>query len=140
MRSIHVGFNYWPAAGQHAKTMLKTLIIEDEALAANRLAMLIARYDKRIEVAAKLPSINAALQWFRAHPMPDLVFLDIHLEDGLSIAILKQIPISAPVIFTTAFKDDLLKIHNIDYFACLPKPVNQHDLAAALDSFKQLAL
>ena len=120
--------------------MFKTLIIEDEALAANRLVMLIERYDNRIEVVAKLPSVHSAVRWFLEHPMPDLVFMDIHLEDGPSISILNQTLISAPVIFITAFEDELLKTCDVNYFACLTKPVSQDDLAAVLDNFKQLTL
>lgn len=120
--------------------MFKILIIEDEALSANRLAMLIERYNKNIEVVAKIPSVRSALQWFIEHPMPNLIFMDIHLEDGPSIAILNQTLISAPVIFTTAFEDELLKAYPVNYFACLSKPVNQDELAEVLDHFKHLSL
>ncbi|AEE52049.1 LytR/AlgR family response regulator transcription factor [Haliscomenobacter hydrossis] len=118
--------------------MFKILIIEDEALSANRLAMLIERYDKNIEVVAKIPSVRSAVRWFLVHPMPDLVFMDIHLEDGPSIAILNQTLISAPVILTTAFEDELLKVYPVNYFACLPKPVSNDELTEVLDHFKRL--
>lgn len=121
-------------------TMFKILILEDEALSAHHLANLIARYDKNMEVVAKLPSIHAALQWFSEHPMPDLIFMDIHLEDGSSIAVLKQTAVSAPVIFTTAFEGELLKTCDVHYFACLPKPISKDGLAEVLNNFKQLML
>lgn len=117
--------------------MFRTVIIEDESLAAKRLEVLIKRYHNSIEIVAKLPSIKHAVQWFLEHPMPDLVFMDIHLEDGLSFAITEQVQITSPVILTTAFDDELIKAFKAGYFACLLKPINKDDLAAALDKFRQ---
>lgn len=117
--------------------MFRTVIIEDESLAASRLEMLIKRYHNSIEIVAKLPSIKLAVQWFQEHPMPDLVFMDIHLEDGLSFAIAEQIQLTAPVILTTAFDDELIKAFKARYFAYLLKPINKEDLAAVLDKLGQ---
>jgi two-component system response regulator LytT len=120
--------------------MFKILIIEDETLAANRLAMLVNRYDSSIEVVAKLPSVHSAVRWFLEQPMPDLVFMDIHLEDGPSLSILNQTSISAPIIFITVFEDEILRNSNANHFACLTKPVNQDDLTAVLDNIRQQIL
>jgi len=63
---------------------MKAIIIEDEELAAQRLKALINECDPGIEVIAMLESICDSVEWFRQNPQPDLIFLDIHLEDGLS--------------------------------------------------------
>lgn len=117
--------------------MFKTVIIEDETLATRKLEMLVKKYNNSIEIVAKLPSIKLAVQWLREHPTPDLVFMDIHLEDGLSFAITEQVEMQAPIILTTAFDDELIKAFKANYFACLLKPINKEDLAAVLDKFGQ---
>lgn len=118
--------------------MFNVMIIEDEALAANRLEMLIKRCDKDFNIISKLASIKATVQWFGEYTAPDLIFMDIHLEDGLSFAILEQIPIAVPIILTTAFDDEFVKSFKTRYFDYLLKPINKEDLALVLEKFKRL--
>ena len=63
---------------------MDVLIIEDEQAAARRLEKQILAIRSEAHILAKLDSIESALDWFSAHPMPDLVLLDIHLADGAS--------------------------------------------------------
>jgi DNA-binding LytR/AlgR family response regulator len=117
--------------------MLKTVIVEDETLAAKKLEALIKKYDTSIEILAKLPSIKEAVKWFNQNTPPDLIFMDIHLEDGLSFAIFEAISLQVPVIFTTAFDEytiNAFKVNSIDY---LLKPINYEDLSKSLDKFHQ---
>lgn len=118
--------------------MLKTVIVEDETLAAKKLEILIKKYDSSIEILAKLPSIKEAVKWFNQNTAPDLIFMDIHLEDGLSFAIFEATSVHVPVIFTTAFDEytiNAFKVNSIDY---LLKPINYEDLSRSLDKFHQL--
>ena len=69
---------------------MNVLIIEDEQLAARRLESMILSYDPAIKVLAKLESVEASVEWFENNVHPDLIFLDIHLEDDLSFAILDR--------------------------------------------------
>jgi len=48
---------------------------------------MLQKYDPAIQVLAKLPSVAETVEWFHQHQEPDLIFLDIHLEDDLSFAI-----------------------------------------------------
>jgi two-component system LytT family response regulator len=82
---------------------MKVLIIEDENLAAERLANLIHQYDFSIEIVAKLDSVREAVAFFDSEDAPDLAFFDIQLADGLSFDIFEQTEVNCPVIFTTAF-------------------------------------
>lgn len=117
---------------------MKVVIIEDEQLTAQRLESLLKKYDTDIEILAVLPSVKESVEWFTGHENPDLVFMDIHLEDGQSFSIFEQINLELPVIFTTAYDDYMIrafKVNSIDY---LMKPVNYDELAAAIDKFKRL--
>lgn len=118
--------------------MLKTVIVEDETLAAKKLEALIKKYDSSIDILAKLSSIKEAVKWFNQNTPPDLIFMDIHLEDGLSFAIFEATSLQVPVIFTTAFDEytiNAFKVNSIDY---LLKPINYEDLSRSLDKFYQL--
>ncbi|MCC5916527.1 MAG: response regulator transcription factor [Cryomorphaceae bacterium] len=115
---------------------MNALIIEDEEVASERLSLLIHRYDPSIDIVGVLDSVKSAVQWFKENPMPDLVFLDIHLGDGLSFQIFEEIPQTPPIIFTTAFDEyavKAFKLRSIDY---LLKPVRSDELQAAMEKFK----
>jgi DNA-binding LytR/AlgR family response regulator len=116
---------------------MKTVIVEDEELAIRRLESLIKNYGSNIEIVARLESVEDSVQWFRENPHPDLIFLDIHLEDGLSFEIFEKVKVNAPIIFTTAFDEYAIrafKHKSIDY---LLKPIIQDDLNKAIDKFKE---
>ena len=69
---------------------MKTIIIEDEKLAAERLEELIKEIDSSIEISAKLTSVEQSVKYLMKNK-PDLIFLDIQLEDGLSFSIFDKI-------------------------------------------------
>lgn len=118
---------------------MKVIIIEDETLAARRLRQMILDYDRNIEIVAELESVEESVDWFRNHTEPDLIFLDIHLEDDLSFAIFEKVKINAPIIFTTAFDEYAIKafkLRSIDY---LLKPIVQTELVAALKKYKEMS-
>ena len=74
---------------------MKTIIIEDENLTAKRLESLLHKYDVSIQVMAILPSVEEAVAWLSDHQEPDLVFMDIHLEDDLAFKIFEKIHLHA---------------------------------------------
>lgn len=115
---------------------MNVVIVEDEELAARRLESLIAECAPGTRVLAKLESVGEAIDWFTNHAAPDLIFLDIHLEDDLSFTIFEKVKIDAPVIFTTAFDEYAIrafKLRSIDY---LLKPIAPEDLARSLDKYR----
>jgi DNA-binding LytR/AlgR family response regulator len=115
---------------------MKVLIIEDEQLAARRLEKMVLDYDPAIEVLAKLESVEESVEWFRTHPHPDLIFLDIHLEDDLSFVIFEKVRVNSPIIFTTAYDEYAIrafKLKSIDY---LLKPIVQEQLNQAIAKYK----
>ena len=116
---------------------MKVVIIEDEAFAALRLKKMIQDYDPEIKIVAELESVAESVKWFRSNPEPDLIFLDIHLEDDLSFAIFDQVNISSPVIFTTAFDEYAIKAFKLKSIDYLLKPIIHEELAAALKKYDQ---
>jgi DNA-binding LytR/AlgR family response regulator len=117
---------------------MNTIIIEDESLTAQRLEGMLKKYDSKIEVLTVLPSVQEAVAWFRQHNLPDLVFMDIHLEDDLCFKIFELTPLQAPVIFTTAYDEYMIKAFKVNSIDYLLKPVNYSELCAALDKYHAL--
>lgn len=116
---------------------MKVVIIEDEFLTAQRLDGMISKYDPAIDVQAILPSVADAVAWFKNNPDPDLVFMDIHLEDGQCFSIFETINLEVPVIFTTAYDEYMIrafKVNSVDY---LMKPLNYDELAKAIGKYKK---
>jgi DNA-binding LytR/AlgR family response regulator len=115
---------------------MKTIIIEDEQLAARRLENLVKTIDPTIEIVAKLESVKESVEWFKTNPQPDLIFLDIHLEDGLSFSIFEQVKVNSPIIFTTAFDEYAIKAFKLKSIDYLLKPIVQNDLEKAIAKFR----
>lgn len=118
---------------------MKTIIIEDENVAAQALESLIREINPEMEVVTVLQTIEESVEWFEENAMPDLVFMDIHLADGSSFAIFDRVEISCPIIFTTAYDEYALKAFEVNSIDYLLKPINKADLERALNKFKNLA-
>ena len=117
---------------------IRTLIIEDESAAINRLKKeLKAVKGVTFEIADSLESVKDSIAWFGENEPVELVFMDIQLSDGLSLEIFKRAEVNCPVIFTTAYDEYALqafKFNSIDY---LLKPINPEELQAAIDKYVQ---
>ncbi|GAO30850.1 LytR/AlgR family response regulator transcription factor [Geofilum rubicundum] len=118
---------------------MHVVIIEDEAFAALRLKKMIQDFNPEIKILAELESVAESVKWFKSNPEPDLIFLDIHLEDDLSFAIFDQVNISSPVIFTTAFDEYAIKAFKLKSIDYLLKPIVHEELAAALKKYEQFS-
>lgn len=118
--------------------MIKVLIIEDEMAASKRLQKLIAELMPEANVIDVLVSISASVNWFKSNPQPDLVFADIHLADGSSFEIFKQVKIECPIIFITAYDQYALEAFKHNSIHYLLKPVKKEDLSDALARFNKL--
>jgi two-component system LytT family response regulator len=112
---------------------MKILIIEDEKLAADRLMKMIREIEPTAEFLATIVSIQSAVEWFRHHPDPDLILMDIHLADGQSFDIFKSVKVNAPVIFVTAYDEHALEAFTVNSIDYLLKPVKKEDLQRAFD-------
>lgn len=117
---------------------MRVVIVEDEQLAAEKLMKLLHAVQSEVTVLAVLESVEDAINWFATNPPPDLVFLDIQLDDGISFEIFDAVGITAPIIFTTAFDEYAIrafKVNSVDY---LLKPIAEQALTDALEKFKRL--
>jgi DNA-binding LytR/AlgR family response regulator len=117
---------------------MKVVIIEDERLAAEKLASLIEQTDSSLKIIARLESVTESINWLVANEQPDLIFMDIQLDDGISFEIFDAVKIQSPVIFTTAYDQYAIrafKVNSVDY---LLKPIDRKSLELALRKFHQI--
>lgn len=117
---------------------MRVVIIEDEVLSAKRLAKLVLEILPDSEVVAQLESVHQALTWFDTHEKPDLIFLDIQLNDGTGFDIVRELKDYPHIIFTTAYEQyalDAFKFNSIDY---LLKPIDKNELEAAIRKLQEI--
>jgi DNA-binding LytR/AlgR family response regulator len=114
---------------------MRIVIIEDEMYAAKRLENMVREYDPKIEIAAWLESVEDSVEWFRENTEPDLIFLDIHLEDNLSFAIFDKVSVSSPIVFTTATDDLAIKAFVTKEIDFLHKPIVKNELNVMLEKY-----
>lgn len=117
---------------------MKAVIIEDEILAAQALQKLVGEVSPETEIIAMLETIEDSVDWLATHPMPDVLFMDIHLADGSSFAIFEQVEVTCPIVFTTAYDEYALKAFEVNSIDFLLKPINKEDLQRALNKYKVL--
>ncbi|MCD8178605.1 MAG: LytTR family DNA-binding domain-containing protein [Tannerellaceae bacterium] len=119
---------------------MNVLIVEDETIAYEYLSELVVRVDPDIRIVGATESITQTVKWLRTHTAPDLIFMDIHLSDGLAFSVFDVAEVETPVIFTTAYDEyaiDAFKVNSIDY---LLKPVEEAALRQAIAKFRKLTV
>ncbi|UOY06180.1 LytTR family DNA-binding domain-containing protein [Muricauda sp. SCSIO 64092] len=116
---------------------MKVLIIEDEKAAVENLRYLLSEIEDSIQIEGIVDSVKDAIRFFEKGPSIELVFMDIHLADGISFEIFKKVKVDVPIIFTTAYDEyaiQAFKVKSIDY---LLKPIDGDELREAVHKFKQ---
>ncbi len=116
---------------------MNILIVEDEFLLANELAERIMQIVPNANILDKLGSVEEAVKWFSKYTC-DLLFLDIHLNDGLSFSIFQKVDVHCPVIFTTAYDEYAIKAFEVNSIAYLLKPISDNELKKALGKFAKI--
>jgi len=113
---------------------IRTIIVEDEPLSRAFLNNLLAEFCPDVEVLATLPTEAEAVAAIETLS-PDLVFMDIELQQGTGFEVLKKTRhCNYQVIFTTAFDHysiRALKFSGVDY---LQKPIDFEGLQEVMAS------
>jgi DNA-binding LytR/AlgR family response regulator len=116
------------------------LVIENEKPAADKLQRLLHKIDANIAITGVIETVEGTVNWLQNNPLPDLILMDIQLDDGICFEIFETIKVDIPVIFTTAYNEYAIrafKVNSVDY---LLKPINEEALAVAINKFKTLHL
>ena len=117
---------------------MQIVIIEDERLAAEKLKSQLLQIIPGAKILCTIESVEDAVNWFSANSAPDLVFMDIQLDDGVSFEIFNEVNVESPVIFTTAYDKyaiQAFKVNSVDY---LLKPIEKEALQSAINKFRKI--
>ena len=114
---------------------MKVVIVEDEIAATEHLIDILGEIDSKIEVLVTLDTVKKSIDYFQQPTEAQLVFMDIHLADGISFEIFEKVNISIPVIFTTAYDEYALKAFKVNSLDYLLKPVDDEELKSALSQY-----
>lgn len=117
---------------------MRVLIVEDETAAYENLADILREVAPDIQIAGNTESVTQTVQWLQANPVPELIFMDIHLSDGSAFNIFDKVELETPIVFTTAYDRyaiEAFRVNSIDY---LLKPIREEDIKHALDKYGKL--
>ena len=111
---------------------MRAVIIDNEANIVAALKQLIQLYCTEVEVIGTASTVAESLQML-PQMRPDLVFLDVELDDGTGMEILSQVgTIPFQVIFVTAYDKYAVEAFRHSAIDYLLKPVDPDDLVVAV--------
>ena len=112
---------------------LRTLIVDDEALAREGVALALAK-ERDVEIVGSCGDGPSAVRAIRELE-PDLVFLDVKMPGLDGFGVIGEIGADKmpPVIFLTAYEQHALRAFRIDALDYLLKPIDAEDLRKSVE-------
>jgi len=110
---------------------LKTLIVDDEPAARQRLRVLLTAHPE-IEVVGEVGSVAEASA-FVEEQAPQLVFLDMEMPGGSGLGLERHLNKATRTVFVTAYPDYALKAFQFGAVDYLLKPVDPERLAISIE-------
>lgn len=117
-------------------TPYRTIVVDDEAPARQRLRKLLANFAE-IEVVAEAADGEQAVEMIE-RLRPDLVFLDIQMPELDGFQVVQQLEWQPLVIFVTAYDEYALRAFDTLALDYLLKPVTHERLARTLGRLRDL--
>jgi len=122
--------------GHSSISRVRTLIVDDEPLARDKIRMLLAR-DREIEIIGECANGQEAVETIRRES-PDLLFLDIQMPGVDGFEVLEKVGVEQMpgVVFVTAYDEHAIRafeVHALDYIL---KPFAQKRFNEALQRAK----
>ncbi len=118
---------------------MEYLIVENEIYAKEKLKSMVQEIRPDAILAGESGTIEDTVNLIEhLKKTPDLIFLDIELDDGNCFEIFRRTDVKSPVIFTTAYDNYMLQAFKENGIAYLLKPILKEDLAHALDKLERL--
>lgn len=117
---------------------MKYAIIENENQSLNHIKAMLHDLRPDWELMFTADTVAETVAALTRAELPDLLFLDIELNDGNSFSIFKRVEVNIPVIFTTAYDEYCLqafKVNSLDY---IMKPITVDSLLFAIRKFESL--
>ena len=117
--------------------MIKAIIIDDVASARENLKQDISTYCPTIEIIGEAEGVVTGAKAIK-ELNPELVFLDIQMQDGSGFDLLEILPeINFKIIFTTASDAHAIKAFRFSAIDYLLKPMDPDDLMEAISKIEE---
>ena len=116
---------------------MRVVIIEDEKLSVDYLVNLLFKIDQNIKIINVFESVKESIIAFNNVIEADLLFVDIHLSDGVSFDIFSKVKVNSPIIFTTAYDEYALKAFKLNSIDYLLKPLGIDEVRQAIKKFER---
>lgn len=117
--------------------MIKAIIIDDSEQARITFKMDLQAYAKDIEVIAEASGVVEGAKLLK-RVQPDILFLDIQMQDGSGFDLLDVLPeISFKIVFITASDAYAIKAFRYAAIDYLLKPIDPDELVSALDKYRE---
>lgn len=110
----------------------RALLIDDETKSRTTLCSFLSKYCPSIEIVGEADGVKKGLESITLLA-PDVLFLDIEMNDGTGFDLIEQLPkINLEIIFVTAFNQYAIKAFRYSAIDYLLKPVNPEELIQAV--------
>lgn len=117
--------------------MIKALIIDDLEQARTTLKKDLSTYAKDVEIIGEAEGVVSGAKLLRT-VQPDVLFLDIQMQDGSGFDLLDILPeINFKIIFITASDAHAIKAFRYAAIDYLVKPVDPDELKSALERYRE---
>lgn len=118
--------------------MLRTIIIDDEPHVRETLQHMLRKFCPEVKLVGEADSVATGIREIR-EKVPELVLLDIKMDDGTGFDLLDQFEdIDFKIIFITAYEKYAVEAFGFSAIDYILKPVNPEKLAGAVKRAEQL--
>ncbi|EDP72170.1 response regulator [Flavobacteriales bacterium ALC-1] len=122
--------------------MIKAILVDDEAYIRDNIkAKLLQYFEEDIQIVGEADGVESAVKLIQDEN-PNLLFLDIHLQDGTGFDILNRISDkNFDIIFITGFDNHAIKAIKVGALDYILKPIDNNEfrqaVIKAIDGSKQ---
>lgn len=102
--------------------MIKYLLVEDERFAYEEMKRMMNKLRPDYKLGGWTKTVIQTVEFLKNNSV-DLILLDIRLADGNSFDIFEQVPVTTPIIFTTAYDEHAIKAFKVNSVDYLLKPI-----------------
>ncbi len=110
---------------------LTAIVVDDERLARKELRSLLSEFDE-ISIVGEAENLIEAIELIKTKK-PEIVFLDIQLQNENGFDLLEKVDKTFKLIFVTAFDEFAIRAFEINALDYLLKPVNPERLTKTLE-------
>ena len=108
------------------------LIVDDEAKSRTAVRSLLTKYCPEVHIVGEAEGVASGLEAIAEH-RPDVLFLDIEMNDGTGFDLIEKRPYPAiEVIFVTAYNQYAIQAFRYSAIDYLLKPINPNELMQAV--------